>query len=94
MKAIATIVGTGDTLPPGTLARILEGAGPDPSIDEEPYATITGFSLAEMEDARQFVAAHPGNTTWHSWICLQERRITQTSRVQIPQILHCLHQPA
>lgn len=65
-KASATIVGTGDTLLPGTLARLSEWPDQIRALTKNPHATIAGFSPAEMEDARQLVAAHPDNTNWHS----------------------------
>lgn len=64
-KAIAKIVGTGDALPPGTLARLSEWPDQIRALTKNPHATIPGFSPAEMDEARQFVAAHPDNTNWH-----------------------------
>lgn len=64
-KAIAQIVGTVDTLPPGTLARLSKWPDQIRALTKNPHAAIPGFSPAEMEEARQFVAAHPSNTNWH-----------------------------
>lgn len=64
-KAIAKIAGTGNTLPIGTLARLSEWPDQIRALTKNPHATIPGFSPAEMEEARQFVAAHPDNTNWH-----------------------------
>ena len=63
--AIAKIAGTGDELPPGTLARLSIWPDQIRALTKNPHAAITGFSPAEMEEARQFVASHPDNTNWH-----------------------------
>lgn len=65
VHAIAKIVGTGDNLPAGTLARLSVWPDQIRALTKNPHATILGFSPAEMEEARQFVAAHPDNTNWH-----------------------------
>ena len=64
-KAIAKIVGSGGDLAPGTLARLSEWPDQIRALTKNPHATIVGFSPAEMEEALQFVAAHPDNTNWH-----------------------------
>ncbi len=64
-KSIAKIVETGNDLPPGTLARLSVWPDQIRALTKSPHATIPGFSPAEMEEARRFVAAHPDNTNWH-----------------------------
>ncbi|HNP83198.1 MAG TPA: S1/P1 nuclease [Nitrospira sp.] len=64
-KSIAKIVGTGKDLPPGTLARLSVWPDQIRALTKNPHATIPGFSPAEMEEAKQFVAIHPDNTNWH-----------------------------
>ncbi len=64
-KAIAKIMGTGDILPPGALAHLSEWPDQIRVLTKNPHTSIAGFSPAEMNEARQFVAAHPDNTSWH-----------------------------
>jgi len=63
--SIAKIVGTPGDLPPGALARLSLWPDQIRSLTKNPHAAILGFSPAEMDEARQFVAAHPDNTSWH-----------------------------
>ena len=64
-KSIAKIGGTGNDLPPGTLARLSVWPDQIRALTKNPHTTIPGFSPAEMEEAKQFVATHPDNTNWH-----------------------------
>ena len=64
-NAISRIVGTEGDLPSGTLARLSVWPDQIRALTKNPHATIAGFSPAEIEEARQFVTAHPDNTNWH-----------------------------
>jgi hypothetical protein len=64
-KAIAKIAGTGESLPPGTLARLSLWPDKIRALTKNPHGTIAGFTPEEMEEARIFVANQPDNTKWH-----------------------------
>ena len=65
VKAIATILGQGDELPVGTLARLSVWPDQIRAFNKNANAVISGFSPDDMKEARTFVTAHPKHAEWH-----------------------------
>jgi hypothetical protein len=65
IKGIAKIVGSGDELPAGTLARLSLWPDQLRPFTKNPHATISGFSPEDLEEARDFVRSYPDNPEWH-----------------------------
>jgi hypothetical protein len=64
-KALATIAGTGEELPPGFLARLSMWPDEIRPLIRNPHIIVSGFSPAELLEARAFVQTHPDSKEWH-----------------------------
>jgi hypothetical protein len=65
IKALASIVGSGDELPVGSLERLSLWPDQIKPLAKNDDATIPDFSLDDLGEARDFFHAHPDNPEWH-----------------------------
>jgi hypothetical protein len=63
-KSIAKIVGTGNDLPPGTLARLSVWPDQIRALTKNPHATIRDFHQLRWRKPSSS-SPHPDNTNWH-----------------------------
>ena len=65
VKAISSIVGSGDELPSGTLAGLSLWPDQIRAFNKNANAVISGFSLGDLHEGRTFAKDHPDNAEWH-----------------------------
>ena len=65
VKAIAKILGSQGDLPPNILAHLSMWPDLIRPLAENPDASLHGFTLEELQEAKEFVHHHPDNTDWH-----------------------------
>lgn len=65
VKAIAKIVGSQGDLPPNILAHLSLWPDLIRPLAENPDASLHGFTLEELQEAKEFVHNHRDNTDWH-----------------------------